>query len=52
MVFPHRQALRAWLLPFRYIDGTCLNSYSLRRVVTFKSARDGRSKFGLQATLN
>src|SRR5712664_3598509 len=21
MVFPHRQALRAWLLPFRYIDG-------------------------------
>jgi hypothetical protein len=39
MVFPHRQALRAWLLPFRYIDRTCLSSYSPRRVATFKVAR-------------
>ena len=51
MVFPHRQALRAWLLPFRYIDGTCLSSYSPQRAVAFKVAEDGRSESGLHATL-
>jgi hypothetical protein len=39
MVFPHRQALRAWLLRFRYIDGTSLSNYSPRSAVTVKVAR-------------
>ncbi len=33
MVFPHRRALRAGLLPFRYRDGTYLRSVeTLRRL--------------------
>jgi hypothetical protein len=33
MVFPHRRALRAGLLPFRYMDGTYLRSVeTLRRL--------------------
>jgi hypothetical protein len=50
MGFPHRQALRAWLLPFRYIEGTSISSYSLRRLATFIAAGDGRNQSGLQAT--
>ena len=50
MVLPHRQALRAWLLPFRYMDGTGLSSYSPPCKVAIKRARDGRSKSGLHAT--
>jgi hypothetical protein len=50
MVFPHRQALRAWLLPFRYIDGICLSSYSQPRKVAVMCAGDGRSESGLDAT--
>jgi hypothetical protein len=51
MVFPHRQALRAWLLPFRYMDGNCLSRYSSRRIAGIKHVGDGRSKSGLRATL-
>jgi hypothetical protein len=32
MVFPHRQALRAWLLPFRYIERTLLRDLSQPRL--------------------
>ncbi len=33
MVFPHRRALRARLLSFRYTDGLCLTiSFSTRRL--------------------
>jgi hypothetical protein len=51
MVFPHRPAgCAAGLLPFRYIDGTCLSGFLPATLVAMSAPGDGRSKSGLHAT--
>ncbi len=48
MVFPHRRALRARLLPFRYIDEIDFKVLAHNACRWCGGIRDGRSKSGLQ----